>query len=116
MSVVKLITVNTAPERARRLIGRVVEDLKDRYTILHVTNIEKDVKPTLAREQPDVMFTASMWTPEQAQEIVAVAKETVPGLKTLSLPYGLQVEKGPDAVVEYIEEHLPVLLETDSET
>lgn len=47
---------------------------------------------------------------------MAVAKETVPGLKTLSLPYGLQVEKGPDAVVEYIEEHLPVLLETDSET
>lgn len=42
MSVVKLITVNTAPERARRLIGRVVEDLKDRYTILHVTNIESE--------------------------------------------------------------------------
>lgn len=26
----RLVTVNTAPDRARRLIGRVVEDVKDR--------------------------------------------------------------------------------------
>lgn len=36
----KLVTVNTAPERAKRLIGRVVEDLKDQYTIQHVANCE----------------------------------------------------------------------------
>lgn len=36
----KLVTVNTAPERARRLIGRVVEDMKDKYTIQHVANCE----------------------------------------------------------------------------
>ena len=46
-----------------------------------------------------------------AQEIVAIAKDTVPGIKTFSLPHGLQVEQGPDAVVEYIEQHLPGLLE-----
>lgn len=37
---IKLVTVNTAPERAKRLIGRVVEDVKDRYTIVHVANVE----------------------------------------------------------------------------
>lgn len=52
-----------------------------------------------------------MWTPEQAAEIIAIAKEIVPDLKTFSLPQGLQVDKGPDAVVEYIEENLPGLLE-----
>ncbi len=36
----KLVTVNTAPERAKRLIGRVVEDLKDQYTIQHMANCE----------------------------------------------------------------------------
>lgn len=36
----KLVTVNTAPERARRLIGRVAEALKDRYIIEHVDNAE----------------------------------------------------------------------------
>jgi hypothetical protein len=36
----KLVTVNTAPERAKRLIGRVVEELKDQYTIEHVANCE----------------------------------------------------------------------------
>lgn len=55
-------------------------------------------------------FTASMWTPDETQEIIAIAKEIVPYLKTFSLPQGLQVQKGPDAVVEYIKEHLSELL------
>lgn len=36
----KLVTVNTAPERAKRLIGRVVEDVKDKYTIIHAANVD----------------------------------------------------------------------------
>ncbi|PIL32770.1 hypothetical protein GSI_04887 [Ganoderma sinense ZZ0214-1] len=110
----RLVTVNTAPERAKRLIGRIVEDVKDKYTIVHVANVEKieDVKATVEREQPNILFTASMWTPEQAQEIVGIAKATIPGLKTFSLPQGLQVEKGPDAVVEYIKENIPALLDS----
>lgn len=36
----KLVTVNTAPERAKRLIGRVVEDVKDKYTIIHCGNAD----------------------------------------------------------------------------
>jgi hypothetical protein len=56
-------------------------------------------------------LTASMWTPEEAQQIIAIAKEVIPDLKTFSLPQGLQVEKGPDAVVEYIKEHLPSILD-----
>ena len=35
----KLVTVNTAPERAARLIGRMAEALKDQYTIRHVANV-----------------------------------------------------------------------------
>lgn len=34
----KLVTCNTAPERATRLVGRVVEGLKDKYTIIHAGN------------------------------------------------------------------------------
>ncbi|RPD59087.1 hypothetical protein L226DRAFT_536350 [Lentinus tigrinus ALCF2SS1-7] len=109
----RLVTVNTAPERAKRLIGRVVEDVKDKYTIVHAANAKsiEEVRPILEREQPNVLFTASMWTPEQAQEIVGIARETIPGIKTFSLPQGLQVEKGPDAVVDYIKENLPTLLD-----
>lgn len=36
----KLVTVNTAPERAKRLVGRVVEDVKNEYTIIHAGNAE----------------------------------------------------------------------------
>ena len=36
----KLVTVNTAPERARRLIGRLIEALKDDYDIEHVDNCD----------------------------------------------------------------------------
>jgi hypothetical protein len=34
-----LVTVNTAPERAARLIGRMIEGLKEQYTIVHVANV-----------------------------------------------------------------------------
>lgn len=36
----RLVTVNTAPERAKRLIGRVTTDLQDQYVIQHVGNCE----------------------------------------------------------------------------
>lgn len=52
-----------------------------------------------------------MWTPEEAAQIISIAKEIVPNVKTFSLPQGLQVNKGPDAVVEYIKENLPSLLD-----
>lgn len=35
-----LVTVNTAPERAKRLIGRVAKALEEQYTIIHVDNCE----------------------------------------------------------------------------
>lgn len=38
----RLVTVNTAPERAKRLVGRVVEDLKEQYTIQHIANCESE--------------------------------------------------------------------------
>jgi len=51
-----------------------------------------------------------MWTPEESTRIQAIAKETVPGITTMALPQGLQVEKGPDGVYQYIIEKLPSLL------
>ena len=38
----KLCTVNTAPERAKRLVGRMIEDVKEEYTIVHVKNAESE--------------------------------------------------------------------------
>ncbi|KAF9886613.1 hypothetical protein FE257_011253 [Aspergillus nanangensis] len=99
-----LVTVNTAPERAKRLIGRVAEALKDRYTIIHVDNCEKieEVRPKVTEHMPEVLFSASMWTDEQAHEIHSIAREVKPDIKLHALPPGLQVERGPDAVVEYL--------------
>lgn len=51
-----------------------------------------------------------MWTPEESDRIQAIARETKPGIKTMALPQGLQIEKGPDAVVEYIMEKWPGLV------
>jgi hypothetical protein len=51
-----------------------------------------------------------MWTPEQSAEIQKIAREIVPDIKTHAIPQGLQVERGPDAVVEYLEEQIPGLL------
>ena len=52
-----------------------------------------------------------MWTPQESQKIQEIATQTVPGIKTLAIPQGLQAERGDDAVVEYIKEKLPTILE-----
>lgn len=36
----KLVTVNSVPDRARKLVGRVVEEVKDQFTIIHAANAE----------------------------------------------------------------------------
>ena len=54
-----------------------------------------------------------MWTPEESLKARETAKQLVPGIKTFALPQGLQVNKGPDAVVEFIIENLPGLIEGD---
>jgi hypothetical protein len=51
-----------------------------------------------------------MWTPEEAEEIQHIARETVPGIKTMAIPHGLQVERGPDAIVEFLKEEWPRLV------
>ncbi|OGE47553.1 hypothetical protein PENARI_c041G07910 [Penicillium arizonense] len=109
-----LVTVNTAPERAKRLVGRVAEALSDRYTIVHVDNCEKidEVEAKVKQHNPEVLFSASMWSAEEAQQIHAIAKSVRPDIKLHAIPEGLQVERGPDAVVEYLCEKVPVLLDS----
>ncbi|CEL06146.1 hypothetical protein BJX68DRAFT_233797 [Aspergillus pseudodeflectus] len=111
----RLVTVNTAPERAKRLIGRMAEALKDRYTIIHIDNCEtiEEVAPKVTEHNPDVLFSASMWTAEQAAEIQAIARSIRPDIKLHAIPAGLQVERGPDAVVEYLLENVPALLDAE---
>lgn len=55
-----------------------------------------------------------MWTEEESEEIQRIAKEVVPGIKTMALPRGMQVEKGPDAVVEFLVEKLPALIDSSA--
>ncbi|WPH01180.1 Hypothetical protein R9X50_00401600 [Acrodontium crateriforme] len=109
----KLVTVNNAPERAKRLVGRVVEALKEKYTIIHAANAESPeaAGATIKEIHPDVVFAASMWSPEQSSRIFAEAREINPAVKTLAIPQGLQVERGPDAVVEWLLENVPLLIE-----
>lgn len=51
-----------------------------------------------------------MWTPEESEMIQSLAKSVVPDIKTHAIPMGLQVERGPDGVVEYLVEKVPLLL------
>ena len=53
---------------------------------------------------------ASMWTAEEAQQILSIARGVRPGLKTHIIPHGLQVERGPDAIVDHLVAELPRLI------
>jgi hypothetical protein len=52
-----------------------------------------------------------MWTQEQSDEIQTIARETIPGIKTMAIPQGLQAEKGPDGVLEFLKERWISLIE-----
>jgi len=54
-----------------------------------------------------------MWTPEQSKTAHDTARSIIPDILTFSIPQGLQVNKGPDAVVDFIKENLPSLLEPE---
>jgi hypothetical protein len=53
----KLVSVNKAPERAKRLIGVLVEDVKEKYTIVHVGNAAAMdmVEPLVSEQKPDLL-------------------------------------------------------------
>lgn len=51
-----------------------------------------------------------MWTSEQAAEIQTIAKTVKPGLVTYAIPHGLQVQHGPDAIVDHLTSTVPQLL------
>lgn len=61
---VNLVSVNTAPERAKRLIGILINDVADKYNIVHAGNSDtiEGVKPLLQSIQPPpgILFCASM--------------------------------------------------------
>ncbi|KAF5627232.1 uncharacterized protein FTJAE_9317 [Fusarium tjaetaba] len=110
----RLVTVNTAPERAKRLIGRLITELQDDYEIIHVDNCSSidEVFPKVTEHKPNVLFSASMWSAEEAEQIHSLAKSIVPDIKLHAIPTGLQVERGPDAIVEYLVEKVPPLLDS----
>lgn len=53
-----------------------------------------------------------MWTPKEAETIHSLARSIVPDIKLHAIPTGLQVEKGPDALVAYLAEKVPPLLDS----
>lgn len=93
------------------------------------------VKPTLEKYRPNLLvsprpllhtkivslvltivlkFCASMWTAEESRHIETLARETIPGIKTYAIPHGMQVEKGPDAVVEHLKVKVPLVLQSEN--
>lgn len=53
----------------------------------------------------------TQWTPEQQEQIQAIARDTIPGIKTHAIPTGLQVQVGPDGVVKYLMERIDDIMQ-----
>ncbi|KAK8870092.1 hypothetical protein IAR55_000662 [Kwoniella newhampshirensis] len=113
---VNLISVNTFPDRANKVIGSVIEVVKDKYTIVHAGNSTtiEGVRSLLESTQPPpgILFAASMWTPEQQAEIQQIAKDTIPEIKTHAIPSGLQQQVGVEGVIRYLVERIDEIMAT----
>lgn len=53
-----------------------------------------------------------MWNDDEAKEIHDIARSVRPDIKLHAIPEGLQVERGPDAIVDYLVEKVPGLLDS----
>lgn len=53
-----------------------------------------------------------MWSEDEAKRIHDIARSVNPNIKLHAIPEGLQVERGPDAIVEYLTEKVPPLLDS----
>ena len=51
-----------------------------------------------------------MWTTEDVAEIQQTARSVKSDVKLHAIPFGLQIERGPDAIVEHLLEQIPLLL------
>lgn len=51
-----------------------------------------------------------MWTSEEAAEIQTIARKVNPKIATYAIPHGLQVQKGPEAVVDHLKCIVPQVL------
>ncbi|KAJ7617080.1 hypothetical protein FB45DRAFT_1063626 [Roridomyces roridus] len=110
MSTQLFVTVNSDSARMSAMIDKVIDVLKVTVPVVHVGNIEKieDVKAAVQKEQPDIIFTGSEWTDEQAQEMNALAKSVKADIKTVNIPYGLGTQ-GPEAVAAFLHERVASL-------
>ena len=52
-----------------------------------------------------------MWTEDEARQIHDAARAVKPDIKLHVIPTGLQVERGPEGVVEYLIEKVPGVLD-----
>jgi hypothetical protein len=51
-----------------------------------------------------------MWTAEESEGMIETARGIRPNIKTHAIPYGLQVAKGPEAIVDHLKDQIPRLL------
>ncbi|BGP36582.1 hypothetical protein JCM10449v2_000483 [Rhodotorula kratochvilovae] len=100
-----LVSVNTAPDRAKKVLGEVCERVKPKYNIAHVGNSDtiEGLKPLLESlsTKPGIV-----WTPEQQQEIKEIARSVLgDDFKFYGIPTGLQVKVGPQGIIDHILEN-----------
>lgn len=60
-----------------------------------------------------LQFCASMWTKEESDQILEIARGIVPKLKTYVVPRGMQVAIGPDATVDHVISKLDEIIHQD---
>ncbi|KAK5025117.1 hypothetical protein LTR13_010554 [Exophiala sideris] len=73
----------------------------------------EDVAGVVEKAKPDVLFCASMWTKEESDQILQIARGIVPKLKTYVVPRGMQVAIGPDATVDHVISKLDGIIHQD---
>ncbi|KAK0925122.1 hypothetical protein LTR29_018092 [Friedmanniomyces endolithicus] len=87
----KLVTVNSNPERAKMIVGKVIEAVKDQFTIVHAANADSPgaARPIFEEIVPDIVVrlpvpTSNTYPPSEGvtvRSLDVVARAKLPRLR-----------------------------------
>ncbi|EHK22957.1 uncharacterized protein TRIVIDRAFT_19346, partial [Trichoderma virens Gv29-8] len=103
-----LVSLNKTPKRAALLVDQLIKSLDSNYGVIHIANSTtlQELKVVLEALMypPGILICSSQWTAEEQQQANAVAKASLPEVRIINIPPGLDVREGSKGILSFLKD------------
>ncbi|UKZ48011.1 hypothetical protein TrVGV298_002247 [Trichoderma virens] len=108
-----LVSLNKTPKRAALLVDQLIKSLDSNYGVIHIANSTtlQELKVVLEALMypPGILICSSQWTAEEQQQANAVAKASLPEVRIINIPPGLDVREGSKGILSFLKDAMVAL-------